>query len=380
MKKQKKTNLAILKKREPLRVGFLPENDCAPVVVAYEFGLFKDYGVEVELQSQANWKHLHDKIIHGYLDAAHAPGMLPFLINLGLTPEKEECVAGLVLSLQGNAITVSRELWQLGVRDAASLRNQLWNDRHKKTYTFGFTCPLSAQYSLLCEWLKSPKSPPYTEVRLESVPPEQMFPLLKLGYLDGYCAGEPWSSVAVQAGVGACVSTSAMMAPLHPEKILMVRKEFAEKRAEEHERLIAALMHACFLCDQPENRGTICDLLARPQFVNAPSECLEPGLVGPFGPEDARLKSLYGLNIFSRCSANEPSAAKAAWLTGRLFELLRWRNRPKTLDSVFRPDIFRRARKLLPKDLGAKETESAVRNPEAERWGGRKMTEGLGFT
>ena len=107
MKKRKETRLAIVKKREPLRVGFLPENDCAPVVVAYEFGLFKQYGVEVELQSQANWKHLHDKIIHRYLDAAHAPGMLPFLINLGLTPEKEECVAGMVLSLQGNAITVS---------------------------------------------------------------------------------------------------------------------------------------------------------------------------------------------------------------------------------------------------------------------------------
>ena len=58
MKKQKKTNLAILKKREPLRVGFLPENDCAPVVVAYEFGLFKDYGVEVELQSWDGMIHV----------------------------------------------------------------------------------------------------------------------------------------------------------------------------------------------------------------------------------------------------------------------------------------------------------------------------------
>ncbi len=114
--------LRIVKRRKPLRVGFLPENDCAPIVVAHEFGLFKEYGLEVELQAQASWKHVHDKIIHRYLDASAAPGMLPYLINLGLTPEKRECLSALVLSLQGNAITVSRELWRLGVRDSTTLR------------------------------------------------------------------------------------------------------------------------------------------------------------------------------------------------------------------------------------------------------------------
>jgi ABC-type nitrate/sulfonate/bicarbonate transport system substrate-binding protein len=354
MAEQKRKMLRIVKRRKPLRVGFLPENDCAPLVVAHEFGLFKEYGLEVELQAQASWKHVHDKIIHRYLDASAAPGMLPYLINLGLTPEKRECLSALVLSLQGNAITVSRELWRLGVRDDTSLREQLWKDRGRKVYTFGFTCPLSAQYSLLCQWLKAAKAPPYTEVRLESVPPEQMFPLLKLGYLDGYCAGEPWTSVAVQAGVGACIATSASLAPMHPEKVLMVRKDFAEERAEEHERLIAALVHASYLCDRAENRPVIRDLLAQPRFVNAPSECLEPGLVGPFGPEDDRLRSLHGLNIFHRCGANEPSAAKAAWLTGRLFELLRWRVRPQGIKSVLRPDIFKRARRFLPEDFEPK--------------------------
>src|SRR5262245_35655670 len=207
--------------RKPLRIGFLPENDCAPIVVAYEFGLFKEYGLEVEIESQASWKHVHDKIIHGQLNAAHAPAMMPFLISSGLTPEKCDCVAGMVLSLQGNAITVSRELWRLGVRNAASLRQQMWEDRNRKTYTFGVSYPLAAQYSTLCQWLRSPEAPPYIDVKIESVPPEQLFPLLKLGYLDGYCAGEPWGSVAVQAGIGACIATSSTLAPLHPEKVLL---------------------------------------------------------------------------------------------------------------------------------------------------------------
>jgi ABC-type nitrate/sulfonate/bicarbonate transport system substrate-binding protein len=351
MSKTKPAVPRLLTRSPPLRLGFLPQNDCAPLILAHEFGLFRQYGLSVELQSQASWKHIHDKVLHGELEAAQAPATLPFLINLGLTPEKRECLSGLVLSLQGSAITVSRQLWRAGVRDAASLRQRLFVDRNRRIYTFGVTCPLSVAYILLCQWLKSPASPPYTEVRLEAVPPEQLFPLLKLGYLDGYCAGEPWNSVAVQAGVGACIASGGTLAPLHPETVLMVRRDFADQRAEQHERLVAALLHACCLCDLGENRRLLCRLLAQPRFVNAPAECLEPGLVGPFEAEGAPVRSLYGLNVFSRCRANAPTAAKAGWLTGRLFAFLRWNRRPAGLKAVFRSDIFRRAQTRLPGKL-----------------------------
>ena len=351
MSRPKRATAAVLRSRAPLRVGFLPENDCAPLIVAQEFGLFSQYGLSVELESQASWKHVHDKIAHRQLDAAHAPAMMPFLMTLGLTPERCECVTGLILSLQGNGITISHELSRLGVSDASAMRPQLWRDRGKKIFTFGVSYPLSSQYALLCQWLRSPKTPPYIDVRIESVPPEQLFPLLKLGYLDGFCAGEPWNSVAAQAGVGICVATSATVAPLHPEKALLVRKDFAVRRAAEHERLIAALLHACFLCDLPENRALLRDLLAQPQFVNAPAECLQPGLVGPFGPRAAQPRVFEELNIFHRGRANHPTGAKAKWLTGRLFEFLRWPVSPPGLKEVFQPDIYRRAQLLLPKDI-----------------------------
>jgi two-component system, oxyanion-binding sensor len=335
------------KSSAPIRLGFLPENDCAPIVVAQEFGLFQRYGLNVELHSEASWKHIHNQFAEGLLDAAHAPAMLPFLMNLGLTPEKCDCVAGLVLSLQGNAITVSRALSRLGVCDDVTMGAHVRADRSHRTYTFGVACPLSPQYFLLCQWLRTANIPPHA-VRIESAPTEQLFPLLKLGYLDGYCAGEPWGTIASQAGVGECVATSSQLAPLHPEKVLMARKAFAEERAEEHERLIAALLEACYLCDQPENRPLLCELLAQPRFVNAPAECLEPGLVGPFGPKASPVRTLHGLNLFHRARANEPTAAKATWLTGRLYEFLRWTSRPAGLDKVFRPDMYRRALKLVP--------------------------------
>jgi ABC-type nitrate/sulfonate/bicarbonate transport system substrate-binding protein len=337
--------LRISKQSGPLQVGFLPENDCAPIVVAQEFGLYRKYDVSVELHHEASWNRIHDKIVHRQLEAAHAPAALPFLINLGLTPEKCECLSGLVLSLEGNAITVSRDLWEQGMHDGIHVRDQIVRSRGRRTFTFGVGSAFSPQYFLLCQWLRTGAIAPHVDVRIAMVPPVQMFPMLKLGYLDGYCAGEPWTSVAVQAGVGVCVSTSATLAPLHPEKSLMVRQDFAEERADEHERLIAALIEACALCDQVETRQLLPALLSQPQFVNAPAECLEPGLLGRPDPGEHQVQALHGLNIFHRGGANEPAAARAKWITSRLYNFLRWRSRPPGIDRVFRRDIFLRGRR-----------------------------------
>jgi len=94
----------------PLRIGFIPESDCAPVVVARESGLFEKYELQVELQRETRWANIRDRIVQGELDAAHAPVSLPFVTNLGIDSDQCACLAGLVLSLQGNAITISRHL------------------------------------------------------------------------------------------------------------------------------------------------------------------------------------------------------------------------------------------------------------------------------
>ena len=129
--------------------------------------------------------------------------------------------------------------------------------------------------------------------------------------------------------------------------MLLVRKEFAEKQAEEHQRLIAALLEACDFCDLPENQRSICELLSLRHYVNAPLECLEAGLIKtPSGPNGS-VQALHGAAIFHRCRANDPTAEKAAWITGRLYELLRWEARPAALRNVFRRNPFLRAQGMV---------------------------------
>ena len=350
MVKNNLPGLRILNRPEPLRLGFLPVNDCAPLVVAHELGYFDKYSLKVVLQREQSWAAIRDGITENELDAAQAPAPMPVTMSLGVNSELCMCVTGLVLSLSGNAITLSQQLWREGGHHPLGLAERM---ARKPRLTFAVPQMDSVQAFLLRRWLGMTGLEPDVKVRLIILPPAQMFPNLKLGNIDGFCVDEPWNSVAVQAGVGVCVATSSQLMPLHPEKVLLARESFAESRPDEHERLIAALIEAGAFCDQPKNRRVVARLLAQREYVNAPMEALEPGLVGPFSSWNDRARCPMGLNVFSRYLAGEPSRAKLKWILDQLCE-----PRPagcgfvrapleQLAREIYRLDIFRRAQKLV---------------------------------
>jgi two-component system, oxyanion-binding sensor len=352
MKNSKMDFPTIVEKEQPLQIGFIPDGDCAPIAVARESGLFEKYELDVQLRRETRLSNIRDRMIEGELDAVHAPATLPFITNLGIDSDHCACVTGMVLSLQGNAITISRHLWDEGVRDGKTLRDLIFRNWGKRTFTFGVVFPHSPAFLLLRRWLREGCVSP-SEVRIVVVHPAQMYPTLKLGYIDGFCAGEPWTSLAVEAEAGVCVATSRELAPLHPEKVLMVRHDFAETRASEHERLIAALLEACAFCDQPANRPLISEMLAQPQYVNAPTDCLK-NILGTEAPGHKTGSDAPPLHIFYKYNANDPTDDKATWVLGHLYEMIEQRALPlppsgrmPVLKNIFRRDIFQRARSAV---------------------------------
>jgi len=338
-------------KSKLLRLGFVPLIDCAPLVMAHELGLFAKYDLNVELRRQPGWATIRDKILYDDLDAAHALAVMPFAATLGLGSIRSDCVTGLVLNLHGNAITLSRELRQRGVRDARTLRAEVERCRGSKTFTFGVVFQWSSHTFLLRSWLASGGIDPDKDVRIVVVPPPAMFMNLKAGNLDGYCAGEPWNSIAVESGDGWCPGVSAQLAPGHAEKVLMVRRAFTETHAGEHLRLIAALLEACAFCDKPENREHIVATLAQTNYLNASPETLRRSLVGPFHFGGDRIETVPGFHRFAGDDVNEPSIGKAQWILEHLLRLgaIRDRTAIRTLASgeIFRADLHEQAKQLL---------------------------------
>ena len=334
-------------------MGFVPLTDCAPLVVARETGAFARHGLRVDLHRELGWATIRDKIIHGELDAAHAVAGLPFATSLGLGCVRCECVTGLVLSLQGNAITLSRTLRDRGVRDAGTLREMIRREGKHHTPTFGVAFLHSSHNFLLRQWLRAAGIHPDRDVRIAVVPPPQMFKNLQAGNLDGYCVGEPWNSQAIQAGVGFAAATSADLAPRHPEKVLLVRADFARQRAPEHEALIAALLEAGAWCDDPANAPGLIRLLAQRDYLHTSVSALTPSLSGGFVRDEAGGSvpaTAAPFHLFHGGGTNEPSADKAAWILRQMVAAGTITDRAvlttPAVREAFRPDIFHRAQQL----------------------------------
>ncbi|HLP01804.1 MAG TPA: CmpA/NrtA family ABC transporter substrate-binding protein [Opitutaceae bacterium] len=303
--------------RPPLSIGFLALTDAAPLFVAQELGLFARHRLAVNLRREVGWATLRDKLLFGELAAAHALAPMLWASALGLSGPSGDVLTAFVLNLNGNALTLARALRDAGAHDPASLRRLAHERRGERKLTFGVVYRFSAHHLLLRNWLRTAGLDAERDVRIVVVPPAQMVRNLATGNLDGFCAGEPWNSLAIARGVGWCPTWSASFAPGHLEKVLMVRREFAERQPDTHAALVAALDEAALWCDEPQNRARLATLLAKPNYLDLPLEILQPALEGRF---DTGLghEEVPDFIVFHRGGANAPTLARAKALQQEL--------------------------------------------------------------
>src|SRR4051812_8304954 len=98
--------------KEQFKLGFIKLTDMAPLAIAYEKGYFEDEGLYVTLEPQANWKVVLDRVITGELDGSHMLAGQPLGAGIGIGT-KAEIITAFSMDLNGKAITVSNEVWNL---------------------------------------------------------------------------------------------------------------------------------------------------------------------------------------------------------------------------------------------------------------------------
>jgi nitrate/nitrite transport system ATP-binding protein len=355
-KRQAKPSVAIARhglEKVNLDIGFVPLTDCAPLVVAKEKGFFQKHGLEeVTLNREPSWKAIAQGVGSGRLDAAVMVAGMPMGMTLGMGGARPlPMVSALTLSRNGNAITLSQQLYEQGVRTLADFKAAIAQSPDK-VHTLGMVHPASMHNLMLRHWLASGGIDPDRDVSLTVIPPPQMVSNLKAGNIDGYCAGEPWNSRAVHEGLGFVVATDLDIWAGHPEKVLGVREEWANQYPQTHLALIKALLEACQYCDDRRNREEILDLLCQPQYVGSDPVYTRVGFIDPyrFGT-DAPAKALPNYNQFYIDRTNCPDRVEGLWI---MTELARWgitpfpRNWLEILERVRRVDLYGQA----ARDLG----------------------------
>jgi nitrate/nitrite transport system ATP-binding protein len=335
-----------------LDLGFIPLTDCAPLVVAKEKGFFANHGLEqVNLIRETSWKEIAKGVVQGRLDGAQMVAGMPLSMTIGAGGKTPiPMVTSLVLSRNGNAITLSKKLQEKGVNNLQDLKEFI-SQTPDKVHNFGIVHPSSMHNLLLRYWLASGGIDPDHDVNLIVIPPPQMVSNLKAGTIDGYCVGEPWNSRAIAEGLGFVVATDLDIWPSHPEKVLGVTEEWVQKYPETHIALIKALIEACEYCDDRRNREEILELLSRSEYVGCASEYIRPGFIDPYDKGvDAKPQLLLRFNQFHVDQANYPARGEGLWV---LTQLARWgytsfpRNWVEILERVRRPDLFGEACRQL---------------------------------
>jgi len=333
-----------------LDIGFIPLTDCAPLIVAKEKGFFENHGLEqVNLIREPSWQELARGIADGRLDAAQMVAGMPLSMTLGAGNNISiPMITSMVLSRNGNAITLAKKFREMGVTNLTELKEAI-NTAPDTVHTFGIVHPASMHNLLLRYWLASGGIDPDQDVNLTVIPPPQMVSNLKAGNIDGYCVGEPWNSRAALEDLGYVIATDLDIWAGHPEKVLGVKEDWVEKHPQTHIALVKALIEACEYCDDRRNREEIVELLSREEYLNMSMEYIRSGFVDDYN-YGTKIEPLLRFNQFYVNNANYPSRVEGLWI---LTQLARWgytdfpRNWVEILERVRRPDLFNEACRQL---------------------------------
>ncbi len=332
-----------------IKVGFIPIIDCAAIVLAEELGAYERQGLEVEIRREVSWANVRDKLAVGALDASHILSPLPLALTLGIDSVSVPLVNAMTLQLNGNALTLSRSLWQEmeeaapqfmnGGRapvDARALAAVVAKRAASggKPVVLASVFPYSVQNYMVRLWLSSAGLDPDRDVRLVVVPPPHTVAYLSGGVVDGYCVGEPWNQQSEALGIGRIALTGPDIWKGMPEKVLGCTESWAANHPNTLRALIKALIEACQWLDEPGNRAEAARILASPRYLNMPVDVM------------LRTLALPDFHVFHRDHANFPWRSHADWF---LRQMVHWKQAPAdtdikaVADRVYRTDIYRAA-------------------------------------
>jgi len=357
----------------PLRIGFVPLLDVAPLAIAHELGFASAEGLELNLRAAPSWSSLRDMLLWGQIEAAHMLAPLPVAMTMGLGGAVARVDILQVLSMNGVVICVSTALEEalrkLGYGfdfDDAHVAAAHLAQVASRPLRIGVPFPFSTQAALVDYWLSATS----IDYELCTIPPPRMAEALGAGEIDAFCVGEPWGSVAVENGAGAMLLPARAIWAAAPEKVLAARHDWIEGHPQETAALMRAVWRAGkWLCD-PGNRQTASELLARRDYVNAPAELLDRALHGEMiVSSKGELRKVSGMIRFHEGAASFPWRSQAAWFAARLAARHGKDVEPSVAaaKAICRTDLYRENLRSVGADLpGASEKlEGALHHPTA---------------
>lgn len=340
----------------PVRAAFLALTDAAVLIAAREKGFAEAEGIDLTLVRDTSWATLRDRLIYGDVQAAHMLAPMAVAVSLGLGQHAAVLSAPYKLNVNGNLLVMASEFTAALEQNLAARLNDPLATAHdfaaaiglyRRKPVIGVVHRHSSHALMLRYWLASAGVDPDRDVVLRVVPPSLMAEAMALGETDGFIAGEPWGSVAIEAGVAEAVAAGERIWRRGVEKTLTFRTDWMERNTETVDRLLRAVARAATWCDDPANADPLVDLLSRSNYIDQPAELIARGLTGTIVPRRGSVAvRMDDFVLFAREATGFPWRSQALWIYS---QLLRWQmiepssENERRAAAVFRPDVYRRA-------------------------------------
>ncbi|CAI2509183.1 CmpA/NrtA family ABC transporter substrate-binding protein [Serratia plymuthica] len=300
--------------KKEIRVGFIPLTDCASVVMAAVKKFDEKYGIKIIPSKEASWAAVRDKLLSGELDAAHVLYGMVYGLQLGVAGPQHDMAVLMTLNNNGQAITLSNQLKQAGVTDAAALKKHV-DASAKGTYTFAQTFPTGTHAMWLYYWLANAGIHPFDDVRNVVVPPPQMVMNMKIGNMSGFCVGEPWNQRAIAENIGFTAVTTQEIWPDHPEKVLGTTGNWVAANPNSARALTAAVLDAARWIDSSDaNREETARVVAGRAYINTKPEVITGRMLGQY--QNGLGKSwqdAHAMRFFHDGEVNYPYLSDGMW-------------------------------------------------------------------
>ncbi|WP_339852099.1 CmpA/NrtA family ABC transporter substrate-binding protein [uncultured Nisaea sp.] len=349
-----------------IRIGFIPLVDVAPLVALKEIGFAREEGIEVSLHREISWSNIRDKLAVGLYDGSHLLAPMALATNLGLAGPPADLIVPYVLNLNGDVLcATSAFLEAVGLppdAGAADIAARIRAGALGRAVRFGVPFFFSTHHFLLRYWLASEGIDPDRDVRIEIVPPPLMPEAIGNGVIDGMMVGEPWGSVAVDRGVASIFLSATEIWAGTPEKVFGMRRSWAEANEGAVQGLLRALYRASTWVQDPSNRVTLSELLAREAYLDVSAEVIERALSGDLTRTPQGLQGkIDRFVVFQDGASSFPWLSQALWL---LTQMERWGfvsatpELQRVVRNTMAPNLYREA--LTPLGIAIPSANSKV--------------------
>ncbi|GGJ37455.1 CmpA/NrtA family ABC transporter substrate-binding protein [Deinococcus roseus] len=338
-----------------IQLGFIALTDCASLVMAKELGYFEKYGVDVDIVKMASWAATRDALLTGDIQGAHCLFGMPFSVYNGIGgPAGKELPIAMMLNNNGQAITLESGFKGVGT-DLKKVKDRVDGlIKSGKAPTFAMTFPGGTHDIWLRYWLAATEID-QSKVGIITIPPPQMVANMKVGNMDGFCVGEPWGGVAAQQGIGFTHITTQQIWKHHPEKALVLNKQFSERK-DEVMAIMRAILDASAWLDNLANRRKAAAVIGASKYVNASAEVIQARLEGRYdmGEGIGTKQFLDDMMLFSRKGAtNMPRHGHGVFFMAQYVRFGYLKKLPdvdKIAEKLILTDLY----KQVAKDAGLK--------------------------